>query len=66
MASDLQEEILMAVLANLKDRSAGEVMVEVLERLCERCQHTNEWNQRKTQLIILARLRKIPFSELIN
>jgi hypothetical protein len=34
-------------------RGSGEVMVEIVERLRERCQHTNEWNQRKTQLSIL-------------
>jgi len=66
LASDLPEENVMAVLADLKGRSHSEVITQILERLREHCRNSDEWNQRKVQLGIIARLRNISFDELLN
>jgi predicted transposase YdaD len=66
LASDLPEEIVLAVLADIKDRSHGEVMTQILQRLRTRCHNIDEWNQRKEQLGIIARLRNILIDELLN
>jgi hypothetical protein len=66
LASDLPEEIILAVLADLKGHPHSKVIAEIVQRLRECCRNDDEWKQRKEQLGIIARLRNISFDELIN
>jgi hypothetical protein len=66
LVSDLPEEIVLAVLADLKGHPHSQVMAEIMQHLRERCRNNDEWNQRKEQLGIIARLRNISFDELLN